>query len=137
MEEIPENISYYAIQRKNEKDIVYQLHFSDFNIHIKASTVTKIRNGAIDKFIVVRSYLMNKPLYIEIIPNSQRKLENSRYYTGLNDYQNIFSLVLILLVFFNMWLLYNTKDRSIKLFRKICFGLLTAIYLVTAIKEWL
>ncbi len=46
MEEIPENISYYAIQRKNEKDILYQLHFSDFNIHVKAPTVTKIRNGS-------------------------------------------------------------------------------------------
>lgn len=145
MEENLEHISYSIVERSSggrysnsvSKETVYHLHFSDFNVTINSETATGIKRGLFNKFIVGRSYFNNKPIYVEVIPIDQKKLNNVRYYIGINDSRNVSLIYLVLFIFFNVWLLYNVRDKSIERFRSISFGFLITIYLLNAIKNWI
>lgn len=138
-EEVPENIYSYIIKygRGQTKDKAYILSFSDFDVHVKTEAVSAIKNGVVNKIIVTRSYLNKKPFYVELITNKGRLLDNTRYYTGMNDYRSISLLLLAIVIFFNIWLFYNVRDKSIERFRTISFGFLITIYLLIAIKNWI
>ncbi|HUH26292.1 MAG TPA: hypothetical protein VLY87_06665, partial [Flavobacterium sp.] len=134
--EFPESISFYTIKRNSGDEIAYVLHFTDFQTHIKTNTAIGIKRGVVDEFYVARSFLLNKPLYIELQSSKGVILKENRYYVGMNDYQNTSVIFVFIFIFFQIWLVYNVKDKRMQLFRNISFVMLTLLYLWTALKEW-